>query len=47
MFSKVEWLFRGGGGGGVNGPLRQYFSLYWTVSQNEGERNRDMIDERN
>ena len=23
---------------GLNGPLRQYFSLYWTVSQREGER---------
>ena len=23
---------------GLNGPLRQYFSLYRTVSQREGER---------
>ena len=23
---------------GFNGPLRQYFSLYWAVSQREGER---------
>ena len=23
---------------GLNGPLRQYFSLYWAVSQREGER---------
>ena len=23
---------------GFNGPLRQYFSLYWDVSQREGER---------
>ena len=28
-----------------NGPLRQYFSLYWAVSQRQGERK--MIDERN
>ena len=27
----VGWL-------GFNGPLRQYFSLYWAVSQREGER---------
>ena len=26
------WLFR------LNGPLRQYFSLYQAVSQREGER---------
>ena len=32
-FSKlVGWLF------GCNGPLGQYFSLYWAVSQREGER---------
>ena len=23
---------------GLNSPLRQYFSLYWAVSQREGER---------
>ena len=23
---------------GFNGPLRQYFSIYWAVSQREGER---------
>ena len=23
---------------GLNGPLRQYFSLYWAVSQREGKR---------
>ena len=23
---------------GLNGPLRQYFSLYWAVFQREGER---------
>ena len=28
----VGWLFR------LNGPLRQYFSLYRAVSQREGER---------
>ena len=33
------WLFE------FNDPLRQYFSLYWVVSQREGER-REMIDER-
>ena len=30
----VGWLV----GFGVNGPLRQYFSLYRAVSQREGER---------
>ena len=29
---------------GFNGPLRQYFSLYWAVSQREGERG-ERIDE--
>ena len=29
------WLV---GGFGLNGPLRQYFSLYRAVSQREGER---------
>ena len=36
----VGWWF--------NGPLRQYFSLYWAVSQREGERAKregEMIDE--
>ena len=23
---------------GFNGPFRQYFSLYWAISQREGER---------
>ena len=23
---------------GFNGPFRQYFSLYWAVSQREGDR---------
>ena len=27
-----------GGGGGLNGSLRQYFSLYWVVFQREGEK---------
>ena len=30
---------------GLNGPLRQYFSLYRTVSLREGEK-REIIDER-
>ena len=30
---------------GFNGPLRQYFRLYWAVSQSEGER-KEMIDQR-
>ena len=30
---------------GLNGPLRQYFSLYRTLSHKDGERN-EMIDER-
>ena len=30
---------------GFNGPLRQYFSLYRAVSQREGERRRERIDE--
>ena len=29
----------------LNGPLRQYFSLYRAVSQREGEK-REVIDER-
>ena len=42
-FSKrgYNWLV---GCFGFNGPLRQYFSLYWAVSQREGER-RERIDE--
>ena len=32
-----DWLV---GCFGLNGPLRQYFSLYWAVSQREGERKR-------
>ena len=31
----VGWLV---GCFGFNGPLRQYFSLYWAVSQREGEK---------
>ena len=31
----ADWLV---GCFGLNGPLRQYFSLYRTVSQREGER---------
>ena len=30
---------------GLNGPLRQYFSLYRAVSQREGERGEKRIDE--
>ena len=30
-----DWLV---GCFGLNGPLRQYFSLYWAVSHGEGER---------
>ena len=30
---------------GLNGPLRQYFSLYQAVSQRKGEREREMTDE--
>ena len=30
---------------GLNGPLRQYFSLYRAVSQREGERGEKGIDE--
>ena len=33
----VGWLV---GCFGLNGPLRQYFSLYRAVSQREGERKR-------
>ena len=35
FIKRVGWLV---GCCGVNGPLRQYFSLYRTVSQREGER---------
>ena len=34
-FHKLIWLV---GCFGLNGPLRQYFSLYRAVSQREGER---------
>ena len=37
-----DWLV---GWFGLNGPLRQYFSLYWTVSQ-RGRKKREKIDER-
>ena len=30
---------------GINGPLRQYFSLYRAVPKGEGERKEKMIDE--
>ena len=39
----VGWLV---GCVGLNGPLRQYFSLYRAVSPRQGERKREMIDER-
>ena len=39
----VGWLV---GCFGLNGPLRQYFSLYRAVSQREGERSEKTIDER-
>ena len=35
VVKKTFWLV---GCFGFNGPLRQYFSLYRTVSQREGER---------
>ena len=38
----VGWLV---GCFGLNGPLRQYFSLYRAVSRREGER-KEVIDER-
>ena len=34
LWETVGWLV----GFGFNGPLRQYFSLYWAVSQREGVR---------
>ena len=37
----VGWLV---GCFGFHGPLRQYFNLYWAVSQREGERE-ERIDE--
>ena len=40
--SRSDWLV---GCFGLDGPLRQYFSLYQAVSQREGER-KEMIDER-
>ena len=42
-FGLVGWLV---GCFGLNGPLRQYFSLYRAVSQKEGERKEKKIDER-
>ena len=39
---QVGWLV---GCLGFNGPLRQYFSLYRAVSQREGDKRREMIDE--
>ena len=41
-FTKIGWLV---GCFGLNGPLRQYFSLYRAVSK-RGRKNREMIDER-
>ena len=38
----VGWLV---GCFGFNGPLRQYFSLYRAVSQREGDKRRERIDE--
>ena len=35
LYAKTNWLV---GCFGLNGPLRQYFSLYRAVSQREGER---------
>ena len=35
LYNRLVYCF------GLNGPLRQYFSLYWAVSQREGERNED------
>ena len=35
LVNHLGWLF---GCFGLNGPLRQYFSLYRAVSQREGER---------
>ena len=29
---------------GFNSPLRQYFSLYWAISQREGEKKRKVLD---
>ena len=39
---EVGWLV---GCFGLNGPLRQYFSLYRAVSQREGERGEKRIGE--
>ena len=41
LLEKVGWLVVFG----LNGPLRQYFSLYRAVSQREGERGEKRIDE--
>ena len=38
MLSRFGWLVGWLVVFGFNGPLRQYFSLYWAVSQREGER---------
>ena len=35
LYNLIGWLV---GCFGLNGPLRQYFSLYRAVSQREGER---------
>ena len=42
MINKGIWLV---GCFSFNGPLRQYFSLYWAASQREGEE-REMSDDR-
>ena len=39
--NKAELIFGFVGCFGFNGPLRQYFSLYRTVSQRERERERE------
>ena len=38
---KIIWLV---GCFGLNGPLRQYFSLYRTVSQRQGKKRREKIE---
>ena len=42
LFQPSGWLV---GCFGFNGPLRQYFSLYRTISQREGEKGEKRIDE--
>ena len=40
----IGWLV---GCFGFNGPLRQYFSLYWAVSRREGERGERINESKN